>query len=146
MSNEITVKGIVGSDPELRYTGDGVAVASFRLADSTQRFNQDTKSWEQVGETIWWNVSVWQKLGEGVAEKVSKGNFVEVKGNVSFRTYETKDKETRTVYELRANNVSLPVTQKKDGGNNGGGNAARGYGGGNSGGNSAPANNDETPF
>lgn len=144
MSNEITVKGIVGSEPELRYTSDGVAVASFRLADSTQKFNQDTKTWDQVGETIWWNVSVWQKVGEAVAEKISKGNFVEVKGNVQFRSYATKEGENRESHDIRATSIALPVTQKKDGGSNGGGNASRGYG--NGGGNSAPTNNDETPF
>lgn len=123
MSNEITVKGVLGSDPELRYTQTGVAVATLRLADNTSRLNKDTNSWEQVGETIWWNVSVWNALGENSAALLKKGEYIEVTGPVSFRSFE-KDGEHRESKELRASAVVRPITQKKSGGNAGGGYSA----------------------
>lgn len=145
MTNEISVKGTLGADPELRYTKDGTAVATIRVADNTSKLNKQTNAWEQVGETIWWSVSIWNALGESVAEHLKKGDYVKVTGPVSFRQYE-KDGEKRDSRELRATEISKPVTQKK--GNGGGGNTNAG------GGYKAPAQNetvvtenyDESPF
>lgn len=138
MTNEIVVKGTLGSDPELRYTKDGVAVASFRLADNTSKLNKETNQWEQVGETIWWNVSIWNQLGEAAAETYKKGDYVKVTGPVSFRSYD-KDGEKRESRELRASGIDKPLTQKK-----GGGRASGGY---SSQASEAPTyTDDETPF
>lgn len=137
MSNEITIKGSLVADPELKYTSSGVAVTSLRIADNTNKRNKDTNEWEQVGETIWWNVSVWNELAEAVADQLKKGDYVKVTGPITFREYDAKDGTKGRSNDLRAVEVVKPVTRKKN--NNAGG----GY--------SQPATNnvvsdDETPF
>lgn len=121
MTNTITVKGVIGSDPELRYTKDGTAVTSFRVADSTNALNQETKQWEQVGETIWWNVSTWNEKAEAAANQLKKGERVVIEGKISFRSYTTKDGTQAESKELRVTEISKPLAGKGKTGNTTGG-------------------------
>ncbi|EEI17325.1 single-stranded DNA-binding protein [Corynebacterium lipophiloflavum] len=155
----ITVVGNLVADPELRFTPSGAAVANFRIASTPRTFNRDTNQWED-GEALFLTCNVWRQAAENVAESLSKGMRVIVNGRLKQRSYQTREGENRTVFEVEVDEVgpslkyataSVNRTPREGGsgsygGNQGGGNQG-GYGGGNQGGYSggnpgqqAPAN------
>jgi len=124
MSNKFQVKGLLGGDPELRYSNEGLAIASFNVADTPSKFNKETKQWENTGETAWFRVSVFGALGESVAAELKKGEQVYVEGTLTFRAWETKDGEKRESKEINANDVYKPLKRGRASGGSTGGAAA----------------------
>lgn len=102
MSTPITVVGNLTADPELRFTASGKAVASLNVAESTRVKDGDT--WKD-GETTYWRVTAWEGLAEHIGDSLTKGVRVIVTGRVASRTYETREGEKRTVYEITADAV-----------------------------------------
>ena len=100
----ITVAGNVIADPELRYTPSGAAVANFRIASTPRRYNSQTNQWED-GEGLFLTCNVWRQAAENVAESLTKGMRVIVNGNLRQRSYETREGEKRTVYEVEVEEV-----------------------------------------
>ena len=98
MANEptITMTGNLVSDPELRYTPSGTAVANFTVAN-TPRFMQDDV-W-QDGDPLFLRCTVWREYAENVANSLHKGDRVFVSGRLRANYYETKDGEKRTSFE-----------------------------------------------
>ncbi|MDP9980798.1 single-strand DNA-binding protein [Pseudarthrobacter oxydans] len=140
----ITVIGNLTSDPELRFTPSGSAVANFTIASTPRTFDRQSNEWKD-GETLFLRASVWREAAENVAESLTKGMRVIVNGRLKSRSYETKEGEKRTVIELEVDeigpslryaNAKVNRTQRSGGG--GAGNGAQGGfgsgGGGNSGG------------
>lgn len=112
MSNNVYIIGNVGADPELRYTSAGKPVLNFSIADTPRRKNQQTGEWEDAGETLWLNVTLWDRAEE-TAGQVKKGDRVQVFGTLKARSFETKQGEKRTVIEATASTVGvLPKTQQ----------------------------------
>jgi len=105
----ITVTGAVGKDPELKFikgkNGD-FAVANFSLADS-QRFNKGGE-W-QDGLTIWYGVSVTGRQAEVVADAVTKGQKLEVTGDLVITEYDAKDGTRKIAYEIKATKITEPL-------------------------------------
>lgn len=99
---QITVVGNLVEDPELRFTGQGVAVAKFRVA-STPRV-KDGDGWKD-GESLFLTVNVWRQQAEHVAESLTRGMRVVVVGRLKQRSYQTREGEKRTVYEVEADEV-----------------------------------------
>lgn len=134
----ITVVGNLTADPELRFTPSGAAVANFTVASTPRTFDKNSNEWKD-GEALFLRCSVWRQAAENVAESLHKGTAVIVQGRLKQRSYETKEGEKRTVYELDVEEVgpslkfaTAKVTKASRGGGGGGG-----YGGGNSGGTSS---------
>ena len=106
------------ADPELRYTNNGTAVANFRVASNSRRKNQQTGQWED-GDTTFLSVSAWGARGENVSSQFSKGNKINIVGDLKQREYE-KDGQRRTVYEVevsdskREHGVAAPVSRFND--------------------------------
>lgn len=106
------------ADPELRYTNNGTAVANFRVACNSRRKNQQTGQWED-GDTTFLSVSAWGARGENVSSQFSKGNKINIVGDLKQREYE-KDGQRRTVYEVevsdskREHGVAAPVSRFND--------------------------------
>ncbi|QGU05786.1 single-stranded DNA-binding protein [Corynebacterium comes] len=129
----ITVIGNVVADPELRFTPSGAAVANFRIASTPRVKNRDTGQWED-GEALFLTCNVWRQAAENVAESLSKGMRVIVNGYLKQRSYQTKEGEQRTVYEVEVEEVgpslkfaSAQINRNpREGGGSGGGN----FGGG----------------
>jgi len=128
----ITVVGNLTGDPELRFTPSGAAVANFTVASTPRSFDKNANEWKD-GEALFLRCSVWRQAAENVAESLHKGTSVIVQGRLKQRSYETKEGEKRTVYELDVDEVgpslrwaSAKVTKASRGGGGG-------YGGGNSG-------------
>jgi len=100
----ITVIGNLTSDPELRFTPSGSAVANFTIASTPRTFDRQSNEWKD-GETLFLRASVWREAAENVAESLTKGMRVIVAGRLKSRSYETKEGEKRTVIELEVDEV-----------------------------------------
>jgi single-strand DNA-binding protein len=95
----ITVVGNLTADPELRFTPSGAAVANFTVASTPRNFDRNTNEWKD-GEALFLNCSVWRQAAENVAESLVRGSRVVVQGNLKARSYETREGEKRTVFEV----------------------------------------------
>ena len=156
----ITVIGNLVDDPQLRYTATGQAVASFRVASTPRFLDRNTNEWKD-GDSLFMSCSVWRQAAENVAESLQRGMRVIVSGRLKQRSYETKEGEKRTVYEVEVDevgpslkNASAKVVRSSratggqggSGGSGGqggqGGYGGGGTGGGYGGGSSARANDD----
>ncbi|MFB9658860.1 single-stranded DNA-binding protein [Glycomyces mayteni] len=138
----ITVIGNLVDDPELRYTPSGAAVAKFRIASTPRTFDRESNQWKD-GEALFLTCSVWRQYAENVAESLSRGTRVIVQGRLKQRSYETREGEKRTVYELDVEEVGpalrFSTAKLNRSGASGGGGGGRSFGGGaGSGGGSAP--------
>jgi single-strand DNA-binding protein len=101
---QITLVGNLVADPELRFTPSGVAAASLRLAITPRNRDNATGEWRD-GETVWLNGTVWRQYAENVAESLQKGMRVMVVGRLKQRSYETREGEKRTVYEVDIDDI-----------------------------------------
>jgi single-strand DNA-binding protein len=106
MSGEttITLIGNLTSDPELRFTPSGSAVANFTVASTPRTFDRQSSEWKD-GETLFLRAAVWREAAENVAESLTKGMRVIVSGRLKSRSYETKEGEKRTVIELEVDEI-----------------------------------------
>ena len=127
----ITVIGNLVDDPELRFTPSGAAVANFRIASTPRTFDRQSNEWKD-GETLWLGCSVWRQAAENVAESLTKGTRVIVQGRLKSRSYETREGEKRTVFEIDVEEVGPSLrsaTAKVNRANRSGGTGG-GFGGG----------------
>lgn len=100
----ITVIGNLVDDPGLRFTPSGAAVCNFRIASTPRVFNKNTNEWED-GEGLFLTCNVWRQAAENVAESLQKGMRVLVNDRLRQRSYETREGEKRTVYEVEVDEV-----------------------------------------
>ena len=101
---QITVIGNLVDDPQLRYTPTGQAVANFRVASTPRFLDRQTNEWKD-GDSLFLSCNVWRQAAENVAESLQRGMRVIVSGRLRQRSYETKEGEKRTVYELEVDEV-----------------------------------------
>ena len=100
----ITVVGNLTSDPELRYTQNGLAVANFTIASTPRNFDRASNEWKD-GEALFLRASVWREFAEHVAGSLTKGSRVIATGRLKQRSYETKEGEKRTTIELEVDEI-----------------------------------------
>ena len=100
----ITVVGNLTSDPELRYTQNGLAVANFTIASTPRNFDRAANEWKD-GEALFLRASVWREFAEHVAGSLTKGARVIASGRLKQRSYETKEGEKRTSMELEIDEI-----------------------------------------
>lgn len=100
----VTVVGNVTSDPELRFTASGGAVASFTVATNPRSFDRATNEWRD-GDPIFFRCSAWRQMAEHVAESLTKGTRVIVTGNLRVNQYEGRDGVQRTSVEIMVEEV-----------------------------------------
>ena len=155
----ITIIGNLTSDPELRWTPSGSAVANFTIASTPRTFDRQTQEWKD-GEALFLRCSVWRQAAENVAESLTRGSRVMAQGRLKQRSFETKEGETRNLVELEVDEIgpslryaTAKVTRaaRGEGGGGFGGGGGGGFGGGGGGGASDPWStpagpSDEPPF
>jgi single-strand DNA-binding protein len=100
----ITVIGNLTSDPELRFTPSGAAVANFTVASTPRTFDKNSGEWKD-GEALFMRCNIWRQAAENVAETLTRGARVIVSGRLKQRSYETREGEKRTVVELEVDEV-----------------------------------------
>jgi single-strand DNA-binding protein len=154
---QITIAGNLVDDPELRFTPAGQPVARFRVA-STPRFRDNSTGEWKDGDSLFLTCNVWRQAAENVAESLQRGMRVIVSGRLRQRSYETKEGEKRTVYEIEVDDVgpSLRNASAKvnrvarsgsgDGGYGGGQRGSGGSGGRSSGGQGSAGGGDADPW
>ena len=137
----ITVIGNLTSDPELRFTPSGAAVANFTVASTPRTFDRQSQEWKD-GEALFLRCNVWRQAAENVAESLTRGSRVIVSGRLKQRSFDTKEGEKRTVIELEVDEIGpslryATATVSKTG--RGDGAPDRGAGGGTGAGNGGAA-------
>lgn len=102
MLNQMTCIGRLTRDPELRYTPQGVPVATFSVAVDRPFTNQQGQR-----ETDFIDIVAWRKLAETVGNHLHKGRLVAVAGRLQVRSYEAQDGSKRKVTEVIADTVNF---------------------------------------
>ena len=132
----ITLVGNLVDDPELRFTPNGQAVAKFRIASTPRFMDKATNEWKD-GESLFLTCNVWRQAAENCAESLTRGMRVIVQGRLKQRSYETKEGEKRTVFEVEVDEVgpslrsaTAKVVKASRGPGGGGGFGGSGSGGG----------------
>ncbi|WP_096437992.1 single-stranded DNA-binding protein [Alteribacter populi] len=123
MINRVVLVGRLTKDPELRYTANGIAVATFTLAVNRPFSNQQGNR-----EADFLNIVVWRKQAENVANYLKKGSMAGVDGRMQSRSYDNNEGRRVFVTEIVADSVQFLETKGSGGG---GGNRDQQYGGGN---------------
>jgi len=100
----ITLVGNLTSDPDLRFTPSGAAVANFTVASTPRTFDRQTQEWKD-GEAMFITCAAWRNLAENVAESLTKGSRVIVTGRLRSRSYEGREGERRTVFEIEVDDI-----------------------------------------
>ncbi len=131
----ITLVGNLTADPELRFTPSGAPVANFTVASTPRTFDRQTGEWRD-GDAMFLSCAVWRQAAENVAESLQKGMRVIVQGRLKSRSYETREGERRTVFEVDVDEIgpALKYATAKVTRTSGGGGSGGGYSGGNAGG------------
>src|SRR6202044_410668 len=132
---QITVVGNLVDDPELRFTPAGQPVARFRIASTPRFLDKSTNEWKD-GDSLFLTCNVWRQAAENVAESLQRGMRVIVMGRLHQRSYETREGEKRTVFEIEVDdvgpsmrNASAKVAKSNRSGGGGGGLCGGGGGG-----------------
>lgn len=100
--NKVMIIGNLGADPEMRYTADGKALTSFRVASSRNYSGPDG---ERREETEWFSVVTWQKLAEQCSQFLQKGRRVYVEGRLQTRSWDGPDGQRKYRTEVIAEKV-----------------------------------------
>lgn len=128
MANElnITIIGRLTDAPELRYTPAGAAVANLTIAQNSRIFDKQSNEWKDK-PTNFFRCSIWREAAENATESLQKGMAVIAYGEVTSRSYTTKEGQERTIQEIELQNIgpdlkwaSAKVTKAQRNGNGGG--------------------------
>ena len=95
----LTITGNLTTDPELRFTPSGTAVANLTVAATPRRFDKTSGGWVD-GEALFLRCTVWRQAAENVAESLTRGARVVVTGRLRSSTFETREGDKRTTLEL----------------------------------------------
>lgn len=96
MSETITVRGFVATDPARRTTNSGMAVSNFRLASTDRRFDRATNTWVD-GQTNWFTVNLFRNLALNAGASLSKGQPVVVTGRLKVRQWQSEERAGTSV-------------------------------------------------
>lgn len=100
----ITVVGNLTSDPELRKAQNGKSVVNFTIASTPRTFDKASNEWKD-GEALFLRASAWEDMADNIAASLGKGSRVIAQGRLKQRSYETKEGEKRTSYELDVDDI-----------------------------------------
>src|SRR5664279_3460866 len=109
----LTVVGNLTADPELRFTPSGAAVANFTVASTPRTFDRQTNEWKD-GEALFLRCNIWREAAENVAESLTRGSRVIMTGRLKQRSFETREGEKRTVYEVEVDEIGPSLKYATD--------------------------------
>ena len=106
MANDVTIciTGNLVEDPSLRFTPSGAAVANFTVASTPRTFDRQSNEWKD-GDPLFLPCSIWRQAAEHVAESLTKGMRVIVQGRLKQRSYDDREGNKRTIYEVEVEEV-----------------------------------------
>ena len=111
--NKVTLIGHLGQDPEIRYTKNGQAVATFSLATNERWLDQEGNQQER---TEWHNMVAWTKLAEICGQWLKKGQQIYIEGRLQTRTWDDNEGKKHYKTEVVINDMIM-LGGKRDGGN-----------------------------
>ncbi|MBD3307638.1 single-stranded DNA-binding protein [candidate division KSB3 bacterium] len=103
--NKVQIIGNLGADPELRYTSNGLAVATLNVATNERWKPSDSDEWQE--RTEWHRIVAWGKLAEIAGEYLAKGRQVYIEGRLQTRSWEDKDGIKRYTTEIVTRDLIL---------------------------------------
>jgi single-strand DNA-binding protein len=109
--NKVILVGRLGKDPELRYTPQGTAVATFSLA-TDERYKD--KAGQQQQKTEWHNLVVWRGLAEVCGKYLHKGKQIYIEGKIQTRSYDDRDGNKRYITEIVVDQMQM-LGSREDG-------------------------------
>ena len=104
--NKVILTGRLVADPELKTTGSGVDVTSFRIA-----VNQDYVKQGEERKADFFEVVAWRQIAVFICRYFHKGDGIGISGRLQTRTYQAKDGTNRHVVEVLAENVEFPLSK-----------------------------------
>lgn len=110
MLNHCIIMGRLTKDPELRRTGSGVAVVSFRVA-----VDRDYAPKGQERKTDFFDCVAWRQTGEFLAKYFRKGSMIVVQGRLEQTTWEDNQGNRHTAVEINAENVYFGESKRNAG-------------------------------
>ncbi len=116
--NKVMLIGNLGKDPEIRYTGAGMPVATFSLATNESWKDQEGNLQER---TEWHNIVAWSKLAEICQQYLKKGKKIYIEGRIQTRSYDDKNTGTK---KYMTEIVAANMIMLDGGGNRGTGDGA----------------------
>ncbi len=140
--NKVMLIGNVGKDPEMRYTANGKAVATFSVACNRVRNGPEG---ERLEETDWFDIVTWDKLAELCSQFLQKGRQAYVEGRLQSRSWEGQDGQKHYKTEVVAQTV-LFLGSGGGGAGGGGGNRAPRFDDAGAAGGGPPVDPDDLPF
>lgn len=114
MLNSVILMGRLVADPELRQTGTGISVCSFRLAVDRNFSKAGTEK-----QTDFINIVAWRNTGEFVSRYFKKGQLCAVQGSLQTRSYTDKEGNNRQAFEVVADNVYFADSKGSSGASTG---------------------------
>jgi len=110
LRNRVQLIGNLGMDPESKTLDSGKKVTKFTLATNESFKNADG---QKVEETTWHNIVAWNGLADIAGKYLKKGHQVAIEGRIVYRTYEDKNKVTKNITEIVANDLLMLKTSKE---------------------------------
>ena len=104
--NKVMLIGNVGTDPEVRYVDQGVAVARFRFATTEKGYTLQNGT-QVPDRTDWHNVLMWRRLAETVERYVRKGDKLYIEGRLRYSSYDNKQGQRQYVTEIWADSMEM---------------------------------------
>lgn len=111
--NKVILVGRLGSDPEIRYSASGSAIANISVATNYARKNQDSGEWED--QTEWNRVVLYNRLAEVAGEYLRKGSLVYVEGRLQTRKWQDQSGQDRYSTEVVANEMQMLGGRNEEG-------------------------------
>jgi single-strand DNA-binding protein len=97
LRNRVQLIGNLGMEPEVKTLDGGRTITKFSLATSQ---NYQNAKGEKSQDTQWHNMVLWGKLAETAGKYLKKGSQIAAEGKIVYRTYETKDGQTKYITEI----------------------------------------------
>jgi single-strand DNA-binding protein len=101
--NKVILMGNLTRDPEVRYTPNGIAVASFAIAVN-RKYKQGDETKEEVSYI---DIVVFGKQAESCGQYINKGDSVLIDGRLQQRRWETEEGQKRSKVEVVAQSVNF---------------------------------------
>lgn len=113
--NDVRLAGILGRDPEIRYTTSGMAVVNASMACSRRYKAQNSTEWKE--ETTWVDLEIWGKRAESFSELLGKGIPVYIEGHLKKDEWEDKNTgQKRTKMKIVVDKWQFVERKSKSGG------------------------------
>jgi len=109
--NKIIIVGHLGRDPELRYTAQGTPVCSFSMATTERRKD---RSGEAQDHTVWFRVTLWNRLAETASQYLQKGKQVYIEGRLRVEEFTDREGRPRQSLEVNATDMQFIGSRQDD--------------------------------